>query len=61
MEPQKDLITNLLVHPKAAACDLCDSEGERANPNPSCVSACPHDAAIRMTGPELLERVRGGD
>jgi Fe-S-cluster-containing hydrogenase component 2 len=27
---------------------------------PSCVYACPHDAAHRMTGQELLQIVRGG-
>lgn len=58
MEPQVDLINNLLIQPKAATCDLCDSDGDRVEPNPSCVSSCPHDAAIRMTGVQLLERVQ---
>ena len=45
---------------KAAACDLCDSHGEDASPDPQCVASCPHDAAFRMTGPELLQRVLKG-
>ena len=48
---------------KAATCDLCDAEGELATPQPRCVHACPHDAAHRMTGEELLGKVlerRGG-
>jgi Fe-S-cluster-containing hydrogenase component 2 len=44
---------------KAANCDLCDAAGHRLSPNPACVAACPHDAAFRMTGPQLLERVMG--
>ena len=39
---------------KAATCDLCDAKGERERPAPTCVSSCPHDAAMRMTGAELL-------
>jgi Fe-S-cluster-containing hydrogenase component 2 len=42
---------------KAATCDLCDAEGSRSSPRPQCVSACPHEAASRMTGPQLLERM----
>ena len=44
--------------PKAATCDLCDSAGREDHPTPRCVYSCPHDAAHRMTGEELLERVR---
>jgi Fe-S-cluster-containing hydrogenase component 2 len=44
-------------HLKAANCDLCDASGDLSTPRPACVAACPHDAAFRMTGPELLERV----
>jgi len=47
MEPQ----------PKAATCDLCDAKGERDIPSPTCVTSCPHDAAHRMSGEELLARV----
>lgn len=41
---------------KATTCDLCSSLGP--NHEPSCVYACPHDAAHRMKGSELLELVR---
>jgi len=38
---------------KATMCDLCsDLDGQ-----PSCVYACPHDAAHRMTGERLREVV----
>lgn len=47
----------LIGQPKAAVCDLCDAAGNLATPHPQCVASCPHDAAFRMTGPELLERV----
>jgi len=43
---------------KAATCDLCDAEGRLDHPEPSCVYACPHDAAYRMTGKELLNLVK---
>jgi Fe-S-cluster-containing dehydrogenase component len=49
--------THLVARPKAVTCDLCDAEGERDKPKPRCVSACPHDAAHRMTGEELLQKV----
>jgi Fe-S-cluster-containing hydrogenase component 2/CRP-like cAMP-binding protein len=42
---------------KAVNCDLCDSHDERSTPNPMCVASCPHDAAFRFTGPELLHKV----
>lgn len=48
-----------IAQPKAAVCDLCDAEGDQPSPTPRCVSACPHDAAHRMTGEELLARVLG--
>ena len=42
---------------QATLCDLCaDAPGDE----PSCVYACPHDAAHRMSGQELLNIVRGG-
>ncbi len=41
---------------KATTCDLCSSLGP--NHEPSCVYACPHDAAHRMKGSALLELVR---
>ncbi|HEX4749700.1 MAG TPA: cyclic nucleotide-binding domain-containing protein [Bryobacteraceae bacterium] len=42
---------------KAAVCDLCDAEGHLDKPQPRCVYACPHDAAHRYTGEQLLELV----
>jgi CRP-like cAMP-binding protein/Fe-S-cluster-containing hydrogenase component 2 len=39
---------------KATTCDLCGGED---GPGPRCVAACPHHAAFRCTGPELLQRV----
>jgi CRP-like cAMP-binding protein/Fe-S-cluster-containing dehydrogenase component len=43
-----------VVQQKATTCDLCyELDGQ-----PSCVYACPHDAAFRMSGEELLGRVR---
>jgi Fe-S-cluster-containing hydrogenase component 2 len=42
---------------KAANCDLCDARGDLLSPDPACVAACPHDAAHRWTGPQLLARV----
>jgi len=38
---------------KATTCDLCTE----VDGNPSCVYACPHDAAHRMSGPELIRKV----
>jgi len=43
---------------KATTCDLCKSLGEGSEP--SCVYACPHDAAHRMKGSELFQIVQGG-
>jgi Fe-S-cluster-containing hydrogenase component 2 len=42
---------------KAATCDLCDSHGERTRPEPNCVAACPHDAALRVSGEEFLKHL----
>jgi Fe-S-cluster-containing hydrogenase component 2/CRP-like cAMP-binding protein len=52
--------TRLIAQLKATTCDLCDAHGERSSPRPRCVAACPHDAAFRMTGPQLLDRVMAG-
>jgi Fe-S-cluster-containing hydrogenase component 2 len=42
-----------VVQRKAITCDLCASlDGQ-----PSCVYACPHDAAHRMSGEELLKEI----
>jgi CRP-like cAMP-binding protein/Fe-S-cluster-containing hydrogenase component 2 len=50
----------LVAQPKAATCDLCDAEGQMAEPKPRCVHACPHDAAHRMTGADLLASIARG-
>jgi CRP-like cAMP-binding protein/Fe-S-cluster-containing hydrogenase component 2 len=42
-----------VVRQKATTCDLCAS----VDGQPSCVYACPHDAAHRMSGTELLDLV----
>ncbi|HEV3271672.1 MAG TPA: cyclic nucleotide-binding domain-containing protein [Candidatus Methylacidiphilales bacterium] len=57
IEPNQNHPAGLPAQPKAANCDLCDSRDLRTTPNPSCVSSCPHDAAHRMTGEQLLQRV----
>ena len=60
---QEDVVrsgaTALIARTKAATCDLCDAEGRRDKPLPRCVHACPHDAAHRMSGGELLRNVAG--
>lgn len=49
--------TTRIAQLKAATCDLCDAEGNRSSPKPQCVASCPHEAASRVTGPQLLENV----
>ncbi|MEY2439662.1 MAG: hypothetical protein QOI34_1047 [Verrucomicrobiota bacterium] len=49
--------THLVGQLKAANCDLCDAAGKLSSPHPACVAACPHDAAFRMSGPDLLTHV----
>jgi CRP-like cAMP-binding protein/Fe-S-cluster-containing dehydrogenase component len=44
-----------VVQQKATTCDLCHDLGPNAEP--SCVYACPHDAAHRMTGDQLRKLV----
>ena len=43
-----------IVQQKATMCDLCAD----LNGQPSCVYACPHDAAHRMSGEAMLKLVR---
>jgi len=57
-DPEDANKTRLVAQNKAVNCDLCDAEGDRSSPQPRCVAACPHDAAFRMTGDELLKRVK---
>ena len=47
----------MIAQLKAATCDLCDADGDRSSPKPQCVASCPHEAASRVSGPELLELV----
>ena len=56
-DPENVGRSHLVGQLKAANCDLCDAIGELSSPRPACVAACPHDAAFRMTGPQLLEHV----
>jgi len=49
--------SRMVAQLKAATCDLCDAEGDRSAPKPQCVASCPHEAASRVTGPELLQLV----
>jgi Fe-S-cluster-containing hydrogenase component 2 len=57
LEPNEKHAPGQPAQMKAVNCDLCDSKDQRSTPNPSCVSSCPHDAAHRMTGNQLLEHV----
>jgi Fe-S-cluster-containing hydrogenase component 2 len=57
LEPNEKHAPGQPAQMKAVNCDLCDSKDERSTPNPSCVSSCPHDAAHRYTGGQLLEHV----
>jgi Fe-S-cluster-containing hydrogenase component 2 len=43
---------------KAVTCDLCRSIVDNEDEEVSCVYACPHDAAHRMSGPTLFELVK---
>jgi len=56
IQPNQNHPKGLPAQPKAVNCDLCDSKDLRSTPNPSCVSSCPHDAAFRLTGAQLLQR-----
>jgi Fe-S-cluster-containing hydrogenase component 2 len=57
LDPENPRRKLSVAQPKAATCDLCDSEGKKAHPEPRCVSSCPHEAAERMTGDLLLHKV----
>ncbi len=43
-----------IIQQRATTCDLCKNVG-----GPSCVRACPHNAAFRMSGEELREITSG--
>jgi Fe-S-cluster-containing hydrogenase component 2/CRP-like cAMP-binding protein len=49
--------TTMVAQLKAATCDLCDAKGVRSAPAPQCVASCPHEAASRVSGSELLRLV----
>ncbi|HEX4139212.1 MAG TPA: cyclic nucleotide-binding domain-containing protein, partial [Candidatus Methylacidiphilales bacterium] len=57
VQPNQRVPRGEAPRPKAVNCDLCDAHDERMSPNPSCVASCPHDAAFRYAGPELLQLV----
>jgi Fe-S-cluster-containing hydrogenase component 2 len=57
VQPNLHHAADIIAPLKAVNCDLCDSRDLRTSPNPSCVSSCPHDAAHRFAGPQLLEHV----
>ena len=57
LEPNERHAPGAPAQMKAVNCDQCDSHDQRSVPNPSCVSSCPHDAAHRMTGGQLLQEV----
>jgi len=57
IEPNQRHAPDQPAQMKAVNCDLCDSHDQRSTPNPSCVSSCPHDAAHRYTGDQLLQQV----
>jgi len=59
LDPLQSVRTHKMAPLKASTCDLCDAEGHLATPYPRCVAACPHEAASRMTGSELLQLVTG--
>jgi Fe-S-cluster-containing hydrogenase component 2 len=40
-----------VIQQRATTCDLCRS----VDGKPSCVYACPHNAAFRMSGEELMK------
>jgi Fe-S-cluster-containing hydrogenase component 2 len=56
-DPEHPGEMRMVAQLKAAVCDLCDADGKVDHPKPRCVQACPHDAAHRMTGDELLKQV----
>ena len=43
------------TQPKATVCDLCDDQCLGENEEPSCVYACPHDAAHRVDGQAFFD------
>ncbi len=55
-DPENPGQMKAFIQQKATTCDLCrDIVGE--NEDPSCVYACPHNAAFRLSGSQLLDIV----
>jgi CRP-like cAMP-binding protein/Fe-S-cluster-containing dehydrogenase component len=54
-DPDNPTRMKAVVQQKATTCDLCHDLGPHAEP--SCVYACPHDAAHRMRGEDLRREV----
>jgi len=54
---EQQLGGNLVAH-TATTCDLCNKI-VGPHEDVSCVFACPHNAAFRMSGPELLGKIEG--
>jgi CRP-like cAMP-binding protein/Fe-S-cluster-containing dehydrogenase component len=48
------------MQPKATVCDLCDDQCLGENDEPSCVYACPHDAAHRVDGQSFFQDLLAG-
>ena len=46
-----------VIQQRATTCDLC----RNLDGKPSCVYACPHDAAFRMSGEQLYELTSAKD
>ena len=57
-DPQNPGRQIAVIQQKATTCDLC-RHVVGPNEDPSCVYACPHNAAFRMSGPQLYEQVHG--
>ena len=58
--PDQPGMETAVVANQATTCDLCKSVGvDASNPRDevSCVHSCPHNAAFRMTGQELLDQI----
>jgi Fe-S-cluster-containing hydrogenase component 2 len=52
--------TVAVIQQRASTCDLCRNV-VGPNQDVSCVFACPHNAAFRMSGADLLQRVLDSD
>jgi CRP-like cAMP-binding protein/Fe-S-cluster-containing dehydrogenase component len=56
-DPEHPGLKRFVMQQKATTCDMCrDVVGP--GQDPSCVYACPHNAAFRMSGPQLMQAVK---